>query len=272
MMNACPEIEQFNIMIWEYMMSLKSKVKEAIQGNVNCYQIDWNNTSPESNSVNISQLYLDYYWMEFIYHGKEYKVSMFYKDFDHSTGNIHILPGPLQFWEKKDSGKISEREKKLYLNQRTIRPYVENNWVPIFQQPVFWQENIKPLSANCLLKVIEDKNIDIRCEINSTQFYQPIIGFYKNFLSNLPESSQPNIRTGHGHYKNYSLMKWLETSDKIVTYYHIMDFGEHGFFAKYGEAHTYPLFHAKGPNLFENANWNLSYEKTSGANKVIQIN
>lgn len=52
---------------------------------------------------NCSEDYLEYYWVEFMYNGKEFVVSLFYRDFDLENGDIHVIPGALQVWEKEDN-------------------------------------------------------------------------------------------------------------------------------------------------------------------------
>lgn len=74
---------------------------------------------------------------------KTYKVAMFYKDFDHSSGNLHVLPGAMQVWEKEESvnedefwirdGKINQKyhEKTPGCKCKGGRIYAEDGWVPL---------------------------------------------------------------------------------------------------------------------------------------------
>lgn len=53
----------------------------------------------------VGENYIEYYWITFHLNGMdEYKIAMFHKDFDHATGNLHVLPGAIQIW-KRDKGK-----------------------------------------------------------------------------------------------------------------------------------------------------------------------
>lgn len=45
-------------------------------------------------------IFLNYYWCEYKAENNDYKISMFYKDFDIGSGNLHILPGAVQVWSK----------------------------------------------------------------------------------------------------------------------------------------------------------------------------
>ncbi|MBR4581326.1 MAG: hypothetical protein IKO32_08840 [Lachnospiraceae bacterium] len=74
---------------------------------------------------------------------KTYKVAMFYKDFDHSSGNLHVLPGAMQVWEKEESvnedefwirdGKINQKyhEKTPGCKCKGGRIYAEDGWKPV---------------------------------------------------------------------------------------------------------------------------------------------
>lgn len=44
--------------------------------------------------------YLNYYWCEYQIENEKFKITMFYKDFDCGSGNIHVLPGAIQVWKK----------------------------------------------------------------------------------------------------------------------------------------------------------------------------
>ena len=61
----------------------------------------------ENNTFNIMNLedkekhdYLNYYWCEYQIENEQFKITMFYKDFDCGSGNIHVLPGAIQVWKK----------------------------------------------------------------------------------------------------------------------------------------------------------------------------
>lgn len=87
--------------------------------------------------------YIEYFWVEFSLGEKLYKISMFFKDFDHETGNIHILPGMIQFWEKKHdinhekdeyfvvfNGYTSKEKSTPYCNHKGGTIFCEEEWVP----------------------------------------------------------------------------------------------------------------------------------------------
>ena len=45
---------------------------------------------------------------------KTYKIAMFYKDFDHSSGNLHVLPGAMQVWEREENAENDNTGKESF--------------------------------------------------------------------------------------------------------------------------------------------------------------
>lgn len=86
-----------------------------------------------------SEDYLEYYWVEFVYQDKEYVVSLFYRDFSRKNGDIHVMPGVLQVWEKEiysEDKKYSfpqmDKENIESFNQEIIMSYSEKcMWQPL---------------------------------------------------------------------------------------------------------------------------------------------
>lgn len=106
--------------------------------------------------------YIEYYWVTFKGNSNmfsvekdepdedvektEYKIALFYKDFDASSGNLHVLPGPIQVWKKGDNsellkidgGKITETTYSL--KTPSGKPdkgeiYMEDGWIPLPNSP-----------------------------------------------------------------------------------------------------------------------------------------
>lgn len=103
--------------------------------------------------------YIQYYWIEFNYSGQVYKVAMFYKDFDRNSGNLHVLPGMVQVWKKReDNGEVSGKGMLIVCCKRTSgyeqepkgestggKPYSELEWIPVITKKsatikMIWQE------------------------------------------------------------------------------------------------------------------------------------
>ncbi len=153
-------IKEFNIKMYEGLKTIVNKgmavgaIKDAIKFcrvfyDGNRFNILEAGKSGFKETKDFSNEYLDYFWAEFNMgenqDEKTYKIAMFFKDFDHQTGNIHVLPGMLQFWEKVDyskssekynyfvveKGKTSEENPQLpYTGHGGGRIFCEEGWVP----------------------------------------------------------------------------------------------------------------------------------------------
>jgi len=90
-----------------------------------------------------SNKYLEYFWAQFTMGEGTYRITMFFKDFDHGTGNIHVLPGMIQFWEKHDNSELEQDGYFVVYNGHTSKIvqnayeshgggniYCEEGWVP----------------------------------------------------------------------------------------------------------------------------------------------
>lgn len=74
---------------------------------------------------------------------KKYKIALFYKDFDHSSGNLHVLPGAMQVWEKEEgineegfwirNGEVNQKyyEKTPGCKCEGGQVYAEDGWSPV---------------------------------------------------------------------------------------------------------------------------------------------
>lgn len=96
----------------------------------------------ENQKKDFSEQYLEYFWSEFSMGENEdkktYKITMFFKDFDHGSGNIHVLPGMIQFWEKAEDAIDLEKSDYFVVNkgktseEHSNRPYIEHKGGSIF--------------------------------------------------------------------------------------------------------------------------------------------
>ncbi len=83
-------------------------------GNQNGHKLDFECTPSFSVGETTNEFtgeqpsdFISYYWVTFKFENKtEYKIAMFYKDFDHLSGNIHVLPGLVQIFTKCDQDNI----------------------------------------------------------------------------------------------------------------------------------------------------------------------
>lgn len=171
---------------------------------------------------------LNYYWCEYKKDNVDYRITMFYKDFDKHSGNIHILPGAIQVWKRpyycKDfvSGfckedlinKTFNTKRKVKYECRGGKPYCEFGWIPLFETPIFWNKFTKD---TIIAKI---KKEDYEYETNNETFYSCVSGY-------------SNKGGGTG---NYSLLKFDKRYKKDGTksaYYKTIFVKGLGFFAKY---------------------------------------
>lgn len=201
---------------------------------------------------------INYYWVEFQYKEEKYKISMFYKDFDHNTGNIHILPGAIQFWKKTYCSTKSICEKELYNYKKIISTYCECRWAPLCTNPIFWDtKNIGEMSR-LVWQAFEEVNPSeiYDKKIYSNEFYRSVNNY---FSSKLPkEEGKREI----GHYQKYSIIRWVKKNEKqFVCCYKIEEFSGYGYFTKYdGNRYEYTAPQKDGPNCFKNGKWELNYD------------
>ena len=103
-------IQAFNEKCYENLKDIMKELGAGVKTSIYClsFDVDGSKITPiitEGQNINKhSENFLAYYWAEFKKEKEEYRLTMFFKDFDHGTGNIHVLPGLFQFWIKKDSG------------------------------------------------------------------------------------------------------------------------------------------------------------------------
>lgn len=215
-----------------------------------------NNLKIEYYSLSFSESSLDYYWAEFKYGDTQYKVSMFYKDFDTSTGNIHVLPGAVQIWKKCthncNCGSICEFVLTKHTPKHNSTVYPECGWIPICESPLFW-DNQSDITSTIFNIITGKCDISYKCNISSSNFYKDIIGIYSDILR-----KQEHYIQRHGHFKKYSLYKWNVDNNKIHSYFKIFDCKGYGFFAQFGGFDSVAI---SDYNEYQNGAWNLTYEK-----------
>ena len=192
--------------------------------------------------------WLNYYWVEYIKRGEQYRITMFFKDFDHGSGNIHILPGGIQIWKKNDHCKFlpkgfcendlkqckKDRSGKVVYAMIGGKPYCEYGWIPLLETVVFWNYEI----LNEFIEII--KKDTFKCfdkTLYSKDFYQDVCN-YSN-------------KGRHGNYKKYYLIRMKD--DEL---YYKTEFIEGiGYFTKYdGEEVKYIKGNKEnrcGPNYYD---------------------
>lgn len=188
----------------------------------------------DNKKMEVHSDYLDYFWVEFKYKNGNYKISMFYKDFDCETENIHVLPGAIQFWKKNDEKQDSEGGiggDTVHRQGKRIVSYSEYGWEPILKSPLFVDTAKNENISVC-------KNIWDFCKgqiaLNDlTQVYSNV--FY-NDVKPCEFKREECEKFKGGHYMKYALYKWITSGNEIVAAnFEIYDCEGSGFFAKVGK-------------------------------------
>lgn len=256
----CAKIEDFNKAVYQKMVQIyESNLKNNLDvTEINTYKIVVEKQAIKQQQIddieafkNYCSEYLEYYWIEFSIKDKEYKISMYYKDFDFSTGNIHVLPGAIQIWKKVCCSKDSIHSSALRCKNNEIRPFIEKGWEPILRKPLFW----KTENSIDIWGIINEGSIDYP-NIYSNQFYERVREcLYQNIRFTYPGR-------GHGHYRNYSLYKWSQGENIVEVPYRFLEDERNGWFIIFGK-NMLTKYQTKGEqiNEFVNGGWIIKYKQ-----------
>lgn len=103
------EIQNFNIMCGENLRNImKQLTKDRGFSCISYHELRFTENGKTAIISKVEEFYyphdyIAYYWAEFKKDGNDYRLTMFFKDFDHGTGNIHVLPGLFQLWKKTNN-------------------------------------------------------------------------------------------------------------------------------------------------------------------------
>lgn len=244
-----PEVEKMTqrIGFWELNEQFLKKaiyIEESLkQYNPVLYQYDFD-LEEGTTEICINSKYVDYFWIEFHKNNTDYKVTLFYKDFDASTGNIHVLPGGIQIWEKSLEKAKSNSHEAMKKKKRKIVVFSENEWYPLLN------------SYHSVFDINLKDILDIYCIEKTDAFFDIDVNVFAN---NIPS------RGGRG---KYSIMRWKEHSRPkdgcfYTLYYTWLDRG--GFwFTKYGDVLFWSHENDKtgSPHEYEDkSGWKLNYPR-----------
>ena len=147
-------IQEFNKKMTVYLRTFTAGLDKSLFLDVKCFQLIFSEEGraheieeADPEEMKVPKDYIAYYWTEFLYREKKYRFTLFFKDFDHNTGNIHVLPGMFQFFRKMEKGdkewfavykdKTSEilgkrgsGFEKPYCGHGGGRTYIEEGWEP----------------------------------------------------------------------------------------------------------------------------------------------
>lgn len=236
------QFEDFNLRQRDALKKICEGFEESIR-DVKYYVGYWK----EDNEFVITEFgkekhnWLNYYWAEYTKGDISYRITMFFKDFDHGSGNIHVSPGGIQIWKRMHKCECLEngfceselKECKKDKNGQVIysmiggEPYCEYGWQPLFDSILFWNEEI----LETLIK-----------ELKKDCFKSLPHGIYSNEFYGEVRNYSPKGRSGH--YKRYSLFRFSGDS----LFYKTMLVDGVGYFTKFdGEEVKF----CKGNNINE---------------------
>jgi len=223
-------------------------------------------TGLKSKSV-LSTYNVDYFWIEL---NNDFRISLFYKDFDASSGNIHVLPGILQIW-KKD---VEIPEKTLDEMEKThigTSPFREEDWSPLLIREFnflwsFYLSEMEGILRKHLAPVVFLKDVSHDPENTCMS-----VENYQNFFSNDYSSSSGRGKySQYAHWKNHKQPKndgffytlsytWKDKNDLWWTRYGDIQFWSHEVMQSNGRNTTHEWSADEG--------WALGYPVTNERQK-----
>ncbi len=243
----------------------------------------------------IEDEYLGYYWFEFKINENEYRITMYVKDFDEGSGNIHVLPGMIQIWIKskciqEDNKGISIKQNsttKTYGNKKERsrdsykcsggHSYMEGDWVPVIASSTSelaccWNaatnietiETYDSMAKDFWLK--NKENISIGFEGLCPGKKAQILYGDKDSVNQLYKKklSEGELVSGKA---TYILYKWIncDNNEMKALYKHVWVQDENAYFIVFdGEEHILSTAsNDKGPNYLCNGEWNINYDYES---------
>lgn len=186
--------------------------------------------------------FLNYYWIEFGIKDLEsiikYKISLFYKDFDSNTGNIHVLPGALQCW-KYINNNHNPIYKRALLCGNGINTYNEYGWEPFYKKPLFIKTDKFKEYITIILEHLANQNMDLQLNkgiIQSNNYYYDFIIEREKHIKNKLNKDNKKGHIRRGHYLKYALIEWINTtnSNEFESFQEIFLFRGLGYFSKFG--------------------------------------
>ena len=297
--NIQKKIEEYNDGL---VTMLNAILQKCADENSTAYYFDFDSCKNEElNSGNMEKeksenRWINYYWIETKIKEKEYKISLFYKNIDLSSGNVHVIPGAIQFWQKDTIGeKSGYRNCTLYdlkkIQIHTSTPYEENDWIPILAEAFFpCQMQIGKIIDKFFAAI--EKN-----ELYSLTYPQPEfnncfpVKMFDDVANNLVKALKNDeyIRNKgksikirkYSVSKKYSLQSWIEIAaekEQWLSLYETRIYKvneKYEIYAKYGKAQFWNdiIRHGKnpkGPNEYKNGEWIFYYPEKVNTQKAFE--
>ena len=259
------ESEGYKVVAYKYNWDTDEKIKIE----------KFEETDPRKNK------WVNYYWIEFEKNEVKYKFSLFYKNFDTSSGNVHVLPGVVQLWESnvKEIDDLNKIKKQQLQKEKKYDELIDCNiWVTL------------------LISEKYSNNIDYKIHYLDLEFHSDI-----DMIFNLIKSGKENFKSREidaeslkyyntndyifdytpDNSKKYPIVKWkCYPSRKYQKYwisYYFSEIDKNGsIFPKYGQVQFWRGIDKKkkeytcnsASEYEEGKGWKLFYPETSNAYKI----
>ena len=248
---------------------------------VQCINLDkqGGKVSYEINSEALKQYtndkYIDYFFARFKSEGdKEYIISLFYKDFDGNTGNIHVLPGIVQLWKIIDSNFIGEDLYYSFPNSKATSCYTETVEWSSGKRSDYKKEYWKPLISysvagmkSCQLFEEDDlKDIINNAYVTSKKCYIDLRNTMRECVNAELEQQNVKINYVNGTGKNLIFTWSKEYFENCSKYYFLCAYKhiktDYGWFIRYDGNST--LYQVKYKYNLKKGGYNSGPNKLDG--------
>lgn len=231
-----------------------------------------------------SSEYLEYFWVEFKYDENEYVVSLFYRDFDCTRGDIHVMPGVLQVWKKTP---YSEGEEYKFPSGRQIEAYAQTVMVST-SETIIWKPLIDygkmkskkfvwaPFMdlnrlSEFIIGIIDNSKYEISVSDDENNKQEENLGKLE-YINAPPNSEGEYKKPTIGNYKY--LYRWTRNYEFqgnkyfISPYKHINT--DYGYFIRFdGKPTAYMIKHAcKYPNELQRSSFVINYDYADAAEVI----
>lgn len=259
--NKRKSIKVFNTNVKNMLFALMDdvRIKESAK-NINYYYLECDDEKCEASLIEIKDLLkqeqnkndiLNYYWSEYEKDSEQYRLCMFFKDFDYSSGNLHVLPGMVQLWKRCNYAKeecfVSGKKKKITEKYCSGgQSYCEGGWRPCGYNDNTYTRDIRIIWGISIAEKKMHKKMFYKCQAISFwdsmlsdkkyapanwlegKFSEAFYGQLKRILyEDMDRQEGVKIRNGRG---TYYLYRWEVKEDLVRTYYKLIYVKKYGWF------------------------------------------
>lgn len=206
--------------------------------------------------------WVNYYWIEFEKNEVKYKFSLFYKDFDIGSGNVHVLPGVIQLWKKMNKTDNSLEECKVKKSAKdkngkyksksiTYSESIDQEknwfWVPLIKK-IYYLNDIEFCLDTLLKNLICKKNVNLNDDI-----------LFYTFNGKIKKYTKVSLKYKMIMYDSKEIGYW-------ISFYSNEENDNRLIYSKYGKIQFWRGIDNKekssnSPFKYENKKWNTEYKE-----------